>query len=62
MKLFTLGVPQDLLRQATCSALMMVHHAPMPMRQIGADAVAIVDLTRQPFDGLNKRIAWVAIT
>ena len=37
-------------------------HAPIPMGQTGADAVVIVDRTRQPFDGLNKRIARVAIT
>ena len=62
MKLFTLGVPQDPLRQATCGALMMVDYVPMPMGRTGADAVAIVDSTRQPFDGLNKHIAQVSIT
>ena len=60
--LYTVGVPQDPLRQATCGALMMVNHAPMPMGRNGVEAMAIVNLARQPFDGLNKRIAWVAIT
>ena len=62
MKLFTLGVPQDPLRQATCGALMMVDYVPMPMGRTGADAVAIVNLASQPFDGLNKCIARVTIT
>ena len=62
MKPFTLGVPQDPLRQAICGALMMLDHAPMPMGRTGAEAVAIVDSPRQPFDGLNERIAQVAVT
>ena len=33
----------------------------MPMGRNGVEAVAIVDLARQPFDGLNKRIVRVAI-
>ena len=60
--LYTVGVPQVPLRQATCGALMVMNYAPMPMVQNEVAAVAIVDLARQPFDGLSKRIAWVAIT
>ena len=41
---------------------MMVNHAPMPMGRTGANAVVIVDSARQPFAGLNKCIAQVAIT
>ena len=59
---FTLGVLQDPLRQATCGALMKTDHAPMPMELAGAEAVAIVNLPKQPFDGLNKCITRVAIT
>ena len=33
-----------------------------PMGRTEADAVSIVDSDRQSFDGLNKRIAGVAIT
>ena len=62
MKTFTLGVPQNPLRQAACGLLIMVDHTRMPMERTGAEAVAIVDLPRQPFDGLNKRIARIAIT
>ena len=50
-------MPQDPLRQAMCGKLMMMNHVTMPMGRTGADVVAIVDLARQPFDGLNKRIA-----
>ena len=60
MKPSTLGVPQDPLRQAACETTMMVDHAPMPMGRTGAEAVVIVDPPRQPFDGLNERIALVA--
>ena len=34
----------------------------MPMGRTGADAVAIVNLASQPFDGLKKRTARVTIT
>ena len=51
--LYTLGVPQALLRQAMCGSLMVVDHTPMPIGRNGAKAVVIVDLPRQPFDGLN---------
>ena len=62
MKPLTLGVPQDPLRQAMRGSLVMVDHTPMPMGQTGAEAVAIIDLPGQPFDGLNERIARIAIT
>ena len=61
MKPFTLGVPQDPLRQTMCGALMMVDHAPIPMERNGVEAIAIIDLARQSFGGLNKHTARVAI-
>ena len=42
--------------------LTYIDHASIPMGRTGVDAVAIVDLARQSFGGLNKRIAEVAIT
>ena len=62
MKPFVLGVPKDPLRQAMCGAMMSVDHVPMPMVRTGAETVGIVDSPRQPFDGLNERIARVATT
>ena len=62
LKPLTLGVSQDPLRQAMRRLLLMVDHTSMPMGQTGAEAAAIIDLPGQPFDGLNERIARVAIT
>ena len=62
MKPFALGVPQDPLRQAMSGTMMVVDHVPIPLGCTGAEVVAIVDPPRQPFDGLNKRIARVSIT
>ena len=62
MKPLTLGVPKDLLRPAAHGGLrkLTMRHAPMPMGRSGADTVTIIDLVRQPFDGLNKRIVRVS--
>ena len=61
MKPFTLEVPQDPLRQAACGKLMAGDHVPMKMGQTRAEAVATVDLPRQPSDSVNKRAARVVI-
>ena len=53
----------DLLRSVTRSGLRMLTIFQCQRSRLdGADAVAIIDSTRQPFDGLNKRIARVATT
>ena len=60
MKPFPPGVPQDTLMQATCGAMMTMNHASMPMGRTEVEALAIVDLPRQHFDGLSERISRVA--
>ena len=47
-------VPKDPLMQAIGGVLVIGYHAPF---RIGSYAAVMVNLPRQPFDGLNERIA-----